>query len=146
VTPARVARAAACALALACAASAAAAQAPDWPSLARVDTIQIVASDHQGTRRERTIWLVVLEGRGYIRAGGTSSWDEGIDVHPDVVARIEGVDYELRAVRIPEGPLYDAVTQAFRDKYGFSDAFLGLIRGIGGSPRIMRLEARPAFR
>jgi hypothetical protein len=56
---------------------------------------------------------------------------------------MDGAEYELRATPIPEGELYDAVKQAFRDKYGFMDAALSLVRGIGGTPTIMRLGSRP---
>jgi hypothetical protein len=127
---------------LAAAPARAATSVPDWAAVADTGTIQIVATDAEGAKLERTIWLVVLDGRGYIRAGATSSWDEGLDANPEVTVRIADVDYELRATRIPEGLLYDQVTEAFRTKYGFSDALMSIVRGVGGTPRILVLEAR----
>jgi hypothetical protein len=128
-------------------AAGAASMPPDWNAASGVDTIQIVTRDEQGTRRERTIWLVVIDGRGYIRAGGTSRWDAGIDLHPEVEVEIEGIRYPLRATRIPEdSELYDAVNRAMREKYGFSDALIGVFRGIGGRPRILRLDGPAGLR
>ncbi|RIL06452.1 MAG: hypothetical protein DCC71_06490 [Proteobacteria bacterium] len=118
---------------------------PDWNALADVGTIRISAPEADGTPRERTIWLVVVDGSAYIRAGGTSSWDDAIDTDPDVTVHVNDVAYDLRATRIPEGELTERVHRAFREKYGLSDALIGLVRGIGGTPRILRLDPRPGL-
>ena len=118
---------------------------PVWEDLADVPTIQIKTTDAEGDAVERTIWLLVLDGQGYVRAGGTSRWDANVDAHPDVSAQIDGIWYDLRAKRIPEGALYDQVMQGMRDKYGLEDMLISPLRALGGSPRIMRLDARPGI-
>ena len=115
---------------------------PDWSHVADVDTIQIQLTDAEGAKVDRTIWLVVHGGQGYIRAGGGSGWDANVDAVPDVTVRIGEVSYELRAMRIPEGPLYEAVMTSMRKKYGMQDVLLSPIRFFGGAPRILRLDAR----
>ncbi len=119
---------------------------PNWKNFAALDTIQVVTSDddEEHARRETTIWLAVLEDQGYIRTGATT-WGANVRRDPNLVVVMDGVDYELRAVPIPDGELYDAVTQVFRSKYGFMDTAIGLFRGIGGTPTIMRLEGRPGI-
>jgi len=117
--------------------------APDWARVAGVDTIRIRTVDVKGASHETTIWLLVHEGQAYVRAGGGSRWDRPIDAHPDVAVEIEGVWYDVRATRIPAGPLYDAVKTGMRAKYGGQDRLIGLIRNIGGAPRILRLDPRP---
>jgi hypothetical protein len=116
---------------------------PNWKNFAELDTIQIVTADDdkEHSPRETTIWLAVHEDQGYIRTGSTT-WGANVRREPNVVIIMDGVKYELRATSIPEGELYDAVKQAFRDKYGLMDAALSLFRGIGGSPTIMRLDGR----
>ncbi len=116
---------------------------PDWKNFADLRTIQVVTldDDEEHSPRETTIWLVVHEGQGYIRTGATT-WGANVRREPNVVIRMSGTPYELRATPIPEGELYDAVTQTFRDKYGFMDAAMSLVRGIGGTPTIMRLDGR----
>lgn len=118
---------------------------PDWEQVADVGTIQIRTTDENGTVRERTIWLIVLEGQGYVRAGGASGWDSNIDAVPEVEVQIDDVWYELLATRIPEGETYDAVKAAMRAKYGLSDAIIGIFRNVGGTPRILRLDAVPGL-
>jgi hypothetical protein len=116
---------------------------PDWKNFAPLDTIQVVTTDDdkEHTRRETTVWLAVHENQGYIRTGATT-WGDNVRREPNLVIVMNGVQYELRATPIPEGALYEAVKQAFRDKYGFMDAALSLFRGIGGAPTIMRLDGR----
>lgn len=119
---------------------------PNWKNFAALDTVQVVTADddEEHTRRETTVWLAVHDGQGYIRTGATA-WGGNVRRDPQVVLIMNGVDYELRATPIPEGPLYEAVTQVFRDKYGFSDALIGLFRGIGGTPTIFHLEGRESI-
>ena len=116
---------------------------PNWKNFAALDTVQVVTADddEEQTRRETTVWLAVHDDQGYIRTGATT-WGDNARRDPQVVLIMNGVDYELRATPVPAGPLYEAVKQAFRDKYGFSDALMGLVRGIGGAPTIFRLEGR----
>lgn len=116
---------------------------PDWKHFVDLRTIQVMTldDDEEHTRRETTIWLAVYEDQGYIRTGATT-WGANVRRVPNVVIRMDGANYELRATPIPEGELYDAVKQTFRDKYGFMDAALSLVRGIGGAPTIMRLDGR----
>jgi hypothetical protein len=128
--------------AVACIAFPSAASAQDWKAVADTDTIQVVTKDELGAPRETTIWLAVYEGHGYIRTGGTR-WGDNVRRDPDVLVRIGGDEYSLRAVPVPPGDAtYTAMTDVFRSKYGFSDAALSLVRGIGGAPTIMRLDPR----
>ena len=123
---------------------------PDWKNFAALETIQVVTLDdnddkgEQPIRRETTIWLAVHEGQGYIRTGATT-WGANLKRDPNLIVIMNGINYELSVTPIPEGALYDAVEQTFRDKYGFMDAAIGLFRGIGGTPTIMRLDGRPGI-
>lgn len=118
---------------------------PDSAQLANVETVRIRTTDANGDTRERTIWLLVHEGHGFIRAGGTSGWDSSIDAVPDVAVQLGEVWYELRATRIARGELYDAVMSGMRSKYGLSDRLLSPFRALGGGPRILRLDPRPGL-
>lgn len=118
------------------------ASAQDWKALADTDTIQVITKDEFGASRETTVWLAVYEGHGYIRTGGTR-WGKEIQRDPDVTVRIAGNEFPLRAVPIGAGDAtFTAVTDVFRQKYGFSDAAIGVFRSMGGTPTIMRLDPR----
>jgi hypothetical protein len=120
-------------------ASGAAAQ--EWNTLADVETIQVVTHDADGATRETTVWLAVYQGHGYIRTGGTR-WHANIERNPDVLVRIRGDEFPLRAVAIAQDDTYAAVNQVYNQKYGFSDTAIGLFRNLGGPPTIMRLDPR----
>jgi len=126
---------------VACFGVASAAAAQDWNALADVETVEVVTHDDDGKARETTVWLLVYEGQGYIRTGGTR-WGANIQRDPDLLLRVGGDEFALRTASIPEGDEYTALADAFRKKYGFQDALMGVVRGIGGTPSIMRLDPR----
>jgi hypothetical protein len=127
------------ALPLALAASARGAE-PNWEKVADVRDIEIVTHDEDGSARETTIWLAVLDGQGFIRTGN-SNWMKNIRRNPaDIVLRIEGKEYPLRAEFIENDKLRDRVTAAFRAKYGWVDGFIHFVRG--ARPNIMHMISR----
>ncbi len=112
---------------------------PDWEALADVEEIEVITEDEDGEARETTIWLAVVDGQGFIRTGG-SSWGKNVQRNPDVVLRIEGTEYPLRAEFIEDEGLRERVTDTFRAKYGWSDVLISPIRG--SDPSIMHMLAR----
>jgi hypothetical protein len=120
-------------------ASPALAEVPDWVTVADADTVQVVTDDEDGSRRDTTVWLLVLDGQGYIRTGGTR-WGANLQRDPQLELRVGDTSYPLRAEFVEDEPLRERVEAGFREKYGFSDAVIGLFRG--GEPLIMRLRPR----
>jgi len=128
------------ALALAVSAAAARAAEPDWEKIKDVPRIEIVTHDADGEARETTIWFVELDGQGFIRTGN-SKWLANIQRSAsDVVLRIEGADYPLRAEFIENEKLRERVTEAFHAKYGWVDSLVHVTRG--GRPNIMHMISR----
>lgn len=117
----------------------AAAAAPDWNALKDVETVEIVTTDEDGSARDTTIWLAVVDGQGYIRTGN-STWKGNIERNPDVTLRVEATEYPVRAEFVTDADLKARVAQALREKYGLSDSFIDIFRG--GDPNIMRLVPR----
>jgi len=115
------------------------AELPDWQQVAEVDTVQVLTENEDGAVRNTRVWLAVVDGQGYIRTGG-SSWGENVERDPDVRVRIGGTEYALHALFVEDDELRERIVAAFREKYGFSDALVGLFRG--ARPKIMRLTAR----
>lgn len=115
------------------------AQRPDWEGLSDVETLHVITRDEDGEPRETKIWLAVVDGQGFIRTGNTT-WGDNVERDPDIVLRIEGVEYPLATEFIEDEELRERVTTAFREKYGFMDAVISVFRG--GRPRIIHLIAR----
>lgn len=118
------------------------AAAGDRSPLARhadANTVVIVTRNEDGTPRETKIWLVVVGGRAFVRTG-SSRWGRNAERDPRVRLRVEGEEVALRARPVEEPELRRRVEEAFREKYGFSDWLVGLLRG--HHPRIFELLPR----
>lgn len=115
------------------------AEVPDWPSVAAVETVQVLTDDEDGSRRDTTVWLLVLDGQGYVRTGNTR-WGANVQRDPQLELQVGESSYPLRAEFVEDAALRQRVEAGFREKYGFSDAVIGLFRG--GEPLIMRLQPR----
>jgi hypothetical protein len=126
-----------CLLALALG-SAAGAAAPDWTAVAGERDVTVITSNLDGSKRETTAWLVVVDGRGYIRTSASTRWGGNAVRNPDIALRIAGTEYPLRASLVTETDLRARIQEAFRAKYGWMDGVLGIFRG--SEPRIMRLD------
>lgn len=116
-----------------------AAGAVDWDAAADVRDVTVITTNADGTAKETTVWLAVHDGQGYIRTSDTRWW-KNIARDDRVVLRIGGEEHPLRAVRIADPELFDAVTAVFREKYGFVDVLAKAVRF--GEVKIMRLDPR----
>lgn len=113
----------------------------DWSPYAEERTVSVLTTREDGELRETTVWLVVVDGQGYIRTGDTR-WGADVERDPHVALRIDGVGEDLLFVVefVEDDASRERVSRAFREKYGFTDALMGLFRG--SRPRIMRLLPR----
>jgi hypothetical protein len=119
----------------------AAARAMDWARHAEVDTVTVVTTTEDGEPRETTVWLAVVDGQGFLRTGGTR-WGGDVERDPQIVLEIGEERLPLRVEFVEDDALREKVTATFRDKYGWTDAAIGLFRG--SRPKIMRLHPREA--
>ena len=128
-----------CAVLLALAvAGPAAAEAPDWSAWAPLEEVEVVTTDADGAASERTIWLAVSDGTGYVRTSQRSSWGDDVEREGQLRLRGEPGELALRAALVTDAAELERVTAAFEAKYGgFMSWFSGLIRG---TPRIFRLS------
>jgi len=113
---------------------------PDWNSVADVQEVRVLTTNQDGTPRETTIWLAVVDGRGYIRTSGWTRWGDNVERNPEIALRIGDTGYPLRASFVEDEALRAKIVATFREKYGRLDGFLGVFRG--SKPRIMRLDPR----
>jgi hypothetical protein len=118
---------------------AAAAAAVDWGVLADERVVEILTTNEDGSRRETKVWLVALEGQGYIRTGSTR-WFANIERNPDVVLRAAGAEHAVRTEQLDDEVLIERLDDLFREKYGWSDRFVGLWPG--AHTHYMRLVPR----
>jgi hypothetical protein len=111
----------------------------DWAAVADVETVHVLTTDEDGDARVTKIWLVVIDGVGYIRTSRRTAWGRNVERDPDIALRIGDIDYPVRATFIVDEAERARIVAAFEAKYG-SNPILNFIRG--GDPPIMRLEPR----
>jgi hypothetical protein len=111
---------------------------PDWSAVAAEQHVVVITTNADGTPHETTVWLAVVAGQGYIRTGDTR-WYPNIERIPDVVVRVAGKDYPLRAELASDAGEIRRVTDAFSAKYGWSDR---VIHWFFTSSHVLRLAPR----
>jgi len=111
----------------------------DWSPHAAERTVTAVTTNDDGSQRETTIWLVVVDGRAYIRTGNTR-WGANAEKRPEMSIRIAAEEIPVRVDFIADAGLRGRVEAAFRAKYGFVDGLLDFLRG--SNPKIMQLAPR----
>jgi len=110
----------------------------DWNAHKDVETIVIVTADEDGTPRDTTIWLCVVDGKGYVR-GGSGRWVGNTARNGDVKLRVGESELVVHATKVTDAAEIERVTAAYHEKYGFSDTLAGIVRG---EPTIFRLAPR----
>jgi hypothetical protein len=118
-------------------AHAAAEEALDWSRYAEHGVVTVTTTNRDGSARHTKAWLAVVDGRSYLRTGGTR-WGDNIERHPEVAVLIGSESLDLRVRFVTDEDTREAVKRAFREKYGFTDWAINLFRG--NNPRIMLLE------
>jgi len=111
----------------------------DWAAVADRETIHVLTHDADGDARETTIWLLVLDGEGYIRTSRKTTWGDNVERDPEIAIRIGDAEYPVRAHFIEDPDERVRIVAGFDAKYGSSWLF-DFIRG--DDPRIMRIEPR----
>lgn len=119
---------------------AAPAQAVDWNDMAGASTVSITTTNEDGTPRETTIWLLVVDGFPYVRTGSTR-WGGNAERSPDVRLQVGERSFLLRAVPVTDPALIERLRTGLREKYGWEDVAVRFLPGAG--TKFFRLDPRP---
>jgi hypothetical protein len=111
----------------------------DWAAVADEETVYVLTTDEDGDARDTKIWLLVLDGVGYVRTSQGTTWGANAERNPEIGIRIGESDYDFRAAFVTEPAERARIVEGFEAKYG-SNPILNWIRG--DDPRIIRLDPR----
>jgi len=131
----------ACLLVGAVAAAPGAAAGLDWAPFAERDVVRVLTEDADGDPRETKVWIVVLDGRGYVRTND-SRWLANIRRGSPVALRADEVPAVAVAVAVREVADADVaarVEEAFLEKYGFLQRVMSTLRI--SQPTVLELSA-----
>jgi hypothetical protein len=134
----RFARSAFWALVFLCFAAAAAADAFDWTPASEDSVVEILTSDADGSLRETPVWIVVLNGAGYVRTND-SKWLANIRRGTAVRLRVREVESQVGTDEVKDAALAARVEEAFKTKYGFTQRVMSLFRM--SEPTVLKLTA-----
>ncbi len=111
----------------------------DWTPFADIQVVQILTDDEDGERRETSVWITVLDGRGYVRTND-SRWLANIRRGSPVALRAGDREQAVAAREIDDPELAARVEQAFREKYGLLQRVMSALRM--REPTVLELTAR----
>ncbi len=112
--------------------------AADWSGWSDLETIEVTTVQEDGSEMVTTIWITVLEGTAYVRTSESSAWGNAVEKAETFGLRGGDEDRTVRATAINNDATRASVEDSFRQKYGFSDAMIGIFRG---EARIFSVEA-----
>ena len=117
------------------------AESPDWQRLAQSGVVELVTLDEDGALRETSVWIVLVDGVPYLRTS-RSHWLENLRRDPDLVLRIEGREYPVRAEEVMGDEIVEQVDRATLEKYGWQERMIHVFRM--RKPEILRILPRAA--
>jgi len=115
------------------------AAAMDWRPFEEESVIEIITEDEDGDERETSVWVVVVDGSGYVRTNN-SRWLENIRRDPEVQLRVRSYEYLMRAEEIEDPALEERIEEAFKEKYGLLQRTMSVFRF--SEPTVLKLHPR----
>lgn len=112
--------------------------------LARAREVELTTVGRRsGQERRAIVWIVVHEGVPYVRSefGDAGQWYRNALAQSNVVVRTAGRELAARVERVVEPAIWEAVSAAYRAKYGRSGSL-----GVMVQPEIepMTMALHPA--
>ncbi|TMA29693.1 MAG: DUF2255 family protein [Deltaproteobacteria bacterium] len=113
-----------------------------WSDYKDEQEIFAIVHGGDGKPREIKIWLLVLDGHGFIRTRNTS-WKPDLERDPKAALRIKGKEIPIRPIPVKDPELYNKVNEAYTAKYGVTPhVFLSVMRPFLGPWNVYRVEER----
>ena len=106
------------------------------------DEVQIESSLESGASRRTIIWIVVDDGRVYVRSvrGPNGKWYQRLTARPDGAIHVAGTRTPVRAVSVGDPGEIERVSEALRRKYATHGSSLANMLRPETLPTTLRLE------
>ena len=103
------------------------------------EVVVITTQDANGVARETRLWVVDHDDSAWLRSGSTlSDWYQRLITHPQI--SMQRGDTSFTAVAEPSVDDRDIIDRLMNDKYGWADAYIGMLYGRSGAVPIRLLK------
>jgi len=90
------------------------------------EVVVLTTTDAAGTPQETRLWVVDHDGAAWLRAGSQGAgWFGRLSADPDVQVERGGRTSRYHATSVPESTA--EINRLMAEKYGWADAYIGLI-------------------
>jgi len=111
----------------------------DWTPASEESVIEVLTADADGDLRETPVWIVVIDGAGFVRTTD-SKWLANIRRRSPVRVRVRNVESAMVASEVADAALRARVEAAFKEKYGMLQRAMSLFRM--REPVVLKLAPR----
>jgi hypothetical protein len=111
----------------------------DWQPFQDTDVIEILTQDEDGAQRETSVWIVTLDGHGYVRTND-SRWLANIRRGSAIALRLDAQEFPVAAREPNDAAITARVEEQFKQKYGFMQRVMSAFRM--REPTVLELSAR----
>ena len=110
-----------------------------WRSAAEESVVELVTTDADGAARDTKVWIVVVDGTGFVRTND-SRWLANIRRGSSIVLRLDATDRPVTSEEVTDPAVTTAVERAFKAKYGVMQRVMSALRT--REPTVLRLRQR----
>jgi hypothetical protein len=111
-----------------------------WQPAAEESVVELVTQDEDGSARETSVWIVVLDDAGYVRTNA-SRWLANIQRGSPVTLRVRDLATHVQPEEVGDEATKARVEEAFKEKYGTMQRIMSAIRL--REPTVLRLRPAP---
>ncbi len=92
------------------------------------EVVVVTTTDAEGVTHETRLWVVEHDGAQYLRSGAPgSAWYKRLVANPEINVERNGVEATYQA--LPQPDLRDTINDLVSEKYGWADAYIGVLFG-----------------
>ncbi len=106
------------------------------------EVVVVTTTDAEGAQAETRLWVVDHDGSVWLRSGSPASgWYQRMQANPEVTVERDGQTFTAQIEPLPA--MRDAINAEMADKYGWADAYIGMLFGREDAIPIRLVTAAP---
>ncbi len=92
------------------------------------EVVVVTTTGADGVEAETRLWVVDHDGSAWLRSGSPASgWYQRMQANPQITVERDGQEFTARIEPLPA--MRDAINAEMAEKYGWADAYIGMLFG-----------------